>query len=204
MKRIDTRGTLCPAPLIMTKRAMKESPDGGKFEVLADNDIAVQNLLRYLKELNIETAQTKSGEITSILFVIGSGNKLSVQESKPELFCSVPSNMGRYAVVLKSTIMGDGDRELGELLLRSCLNSLIELDSLPSSIILYNDGVKLAIDGSDTSMALKKLESAGVELLICGACVDYYELKESIKIGVISNMYKINSVTSTASHVVYP
>lgn len=204
MKIIDTRGTLCPAPLIMTKRAIKSSSEGDELEVLTDNETALQNLLSYLKELNIATTQRQNGEVISIRFAIGEAVKSSAQESSPELFCSVPSKKGRYATVIKSLTMGDGDRELGELLMRSCLNSLIELDSLPSSIILYNDGVKLALDGSDSSRALRQLEDAGVELLICGACVDYYELKEQIKIGTISNMYKINMVVSSASHVVYP
>lgn len=204
MKRVDTRGALCPAPLIMTKKAIKGSNVGDELEILADNDIAVQNLLRYLKELNIENVQTKKGDITAIRFVIGNTSKLSVQEIPAELFCTVPSNSGGYAVVLRSLSMGDGDSELGEMLMRSCLNSLIELDNLPSSIILYNEGVKLAINGTDSSLALEKLEGVGIELLICGTCIDFYELKEQINIGVISNMYKINSVLSNASHVVYP
>ena len=201
---IDTRGTLCPAPLIMTKRAIKESNRGDELEVFADNDIAVQNLLSYLKELNIVTFQTKNGDITSIRFVIGNTTKLSAQESVAELFCSTTPNRGGYAIVLKSIAMGDGDRELGEMLMRSCLNSLIELDSLPSSIVIYNDGVKLAISGVDSALALQKLEEEGVELFICGTCIDFYGLKEQIKIGTVSNMYKINSVLSSASHVVYP
>ena len=204
MKTIDTRGTLCPAPLIMTKRAIKGSNIGDEIEVLADNDIAVQNLLRYLKELNIETIQTKDSDITSIRFVIGNTTKLSATVTSAESFCAIPSAKAGYTVVLKSVNMGEGDCELGEILMRSCLNSLIELDDLPSCIILYNDGVKLAIDGSDSSQALKNLEEAGVELIICGTCIDFYQLKDQIKIGVISNMYKINSVLSNASHVVYP
>ena len=204
MNRVDTRGTLCPAPLIMTKRAIKSSSVGDEVEVLVDNDIAVQNLLRYLKELQIETVLAQKGGVTSICFVIGDTTKLSAQETPHEMFCAVPSKVGHYAVVLKSSAMGDGDRELGEMLMRSCLSSLIDLDSLPSTIILYNSGVKLAIRGTDAALTLQKLENEGIEILICGACVDFYELKDRIEVGVISNMYKINSVISNVSHVVYP
>lgn len=204
MKIIDTRGTLCPAPLIMTKRAIKSSIIGDELEVLADNDIAVQNLMSYLKELNLDSIQSMKEGVFSIKFTIGSANKLSALESSPELYCSPLSNIGRYTVVLKSVEMGDGDPDLGELLMRSCLNSLIELDTLPSTIILYNSGVRLAVDDSDSSIALQALESAGVELLICGTCIDFYGLKGQINIGIVSNMYKINSVISSASHVLYP
>lgn len=205
MKIIDTKGTLCPAPIILTKRAIKQATQGEELEILLDNDIAVFNLLSYLKEMGIDSVQSKSGDVVSIRFVVGGEVKLAAQHSSPEQFCSIPtSNIGQYSVVIKSLTMGEGDSELGELLMRSCVNSLAELDSLPKYIILYNNGVKLAISGSDTSQALKNLEDAGVEIIICGACVDYYQLKEMINIGTISNMYKINTVVSNASHVVYP
>ena len=164
----------------------------------------MQNLLTYLKELNIVAVVTKSENITSIRFGVGNVTQTLAKESSHELFCAAPSRKGHHVVVLKSMAMGEGDPELGELLMRSCLNSFVELDSLPNSIILYNDGAKLAIIGTDSSLALQKLEDAGVEILICGACVDYYGLKERINIGTVSNMYKINSVISSSSHVIYP
>lgn len=203
MKQIDTRGALCPAPLIMTKRAIKGAVVGDMFEILSDNEVAVINLLSYLRELNIENVREQRDGIEVIRFVIG-GGIASVEDSRPEDFCTIPSKRGQYVVVLKSRLMGDGDEELGELLMRSCLNSMIELDVLPKAIIMYNEGVRLAIDNTDSCIALKELEDAGVEVIICGTCVDYYNLKGQIKIGAISNMYKINTIVGEASHVVYP
>jgi len=50
---------------------------------------------------------------------------------------------------------------------------------------------------------LKKLEEAGVEILSCGLCLDYYKLKESLKVGTITNMYRIVEILRT-HHVVRP
>lgn len=53
MKTIDTRGLLCPAPLIQTKKALKEAQSGDRFEIILDNDTACSNVVSYLKELGI-------------------------------------------------------------------------------------------------------------------------------------------------------
>lgn len=200
MKTIDTRGLLCPAPLIHTKKAIKEAQGGEILEVLLDNETACQNVSSYLKELGINTDVVLNENIQHIRFTVPD----QVDETvNAESFCKTPAN-NNYVVVLKSELMGEGDPQLGTLLMRSFINSLKETDQLPSSIILYNSGVKLAIDGSDTAASLAEMENKGVTIICCGTCVDFYELKPVIKIGTISNMFRITQLTSEAGHVVYP
>ncbi len=50
MKTVDTRGQSCPAPLIATKRALKETLPGESFEVLTDNQTSLNNISRFLKD----------------------------------------------------------------------------------------------------------------------------------------------------------
>lgn len=200
MKTIDTRGLLCPAPLIHTKKAIKEAQGGEILEVLLDNETACQNVSSYLKELGINTDVVLNENIQHIRFTVPD----QVDETvNAESFCKTPAN-NNYVVVLKSELMGEGDPQLGTLLMRAFINSLKETDQLPSSIILYNSGVKLAIDGSDTAASLAEMENKGVTIICCGTCVDFYELKPVIKIGTISNMFRITQLTSEAGHVVYP
>lgn len=200
MKTIDTRGLLCPAPLIQTKKAIKEAQGGETLEVLLDNETACQNVSSYLKELGINTDVVLNEDIQHIRFTVPD----QVDETvNAESFCKTPAN-NNYVVVLKSEIMGEGDPQLGALLMRAFINSLKETDQLPSSIILYNSGVKLAIAGSDTAESLAEMENKGVTIICCGTCVDFYELKPVIKIGTISNMFRITQLTSEAGHVVYP
>lgn len=200
MKTIDTRGLLCPAPLIHTKKAIKEAQGGEILEVLLDNETACQNVSSYLKELGINTDIVLNENIQHIRFTVPDQVNEAVNA---ESFCKAPAN-NNYVVVLKSELMGEGDPQLGTLLMRAFINSLKETDLLPSSIILYNSGVKLAIDGSDTAASLAEMENKGVTIICCGTCVDFYELKPVIKIGTISNMFRITQLTSEAGHVVYP
>jgi hypothetical protein len=51
-----------------------------------------------------------------------------------------------------------------------------------------NEGVKLATYGSPVLEALEILQNKGVEILSCGTCINFYQLKDELKIGTITNM----------------
>ncbi|MEG1616524.1 MAG: sulfurtransferase-like selenium metabolism protein YedF [Bacteroidales bacterium] len=200
MKRIDTCGKICPAPLIMTKKAIDESQAGEKIEVITDNETAFGNLKDYLCELDIRFREIYEGTIRTLHFTIPEEVKENVQVAS---FCSSPAK-DDYVVVLKGETMGNGDDALGEILLRAFLNSLSENEKLPSAVILYNGGVKLAMNGKESAVALQNLENRGVTIVACGTCVDFFNIKQELSVGIISNMYKITSLVATAGHVVYP
>ncbi len=98
--------------------------------------------------------------------------------------------------------MGAGNEELGKMLTRSFLNNLINQNRLPSHIVLYNSGVLLATDGTDTANALKELEKKGVQILLCGTCMDYYQLKDQVGLGQVSNMINITSHLIDAAKII--
>lgn len=207
-KIVDARGRLCPEPLVMTKRQINTCAQGEQVEVLIDNDTSRCNVEAFLAEMGIAcTTKVEDGTI-SVSFIVGLGTQSATpkfeQATSKELCSPISTKRSGYSVVLKSETMGSGDRELGALLMRACINSLGELDELPMAIILYNSGVKLACQGSDTAASLAKLAAEGVEVVLCGTCVDFFELKSSINLGTISNMYRINSILAASHHVVYP
>jgi intracellular sulfur oxidation DsrE/DsrF family protein len=51
---------------------------------------------------------------------------------------------------------------------------------------------------------LKKLEKAGVQLLVCGTCLNYFEVKDKLEAGSISNMYDIMDTMSSAGRLLVP
>lgn len=53
MKIVDTRGNPCPAPLIATRRALKEAKAGEQFEVRTDSPNAFRNISTFLADNNI-------------------------------------------------------------------------------------------------------------------------------------------------------
>jgi TusA-related sulfurtransferase len=52
MQIIDTTGQQCPAPLIATKRALKDANTGDSFQIITDNPTAFNNIVRFLKDNN--------------------------------------------------------------------------------------------------------------------------------------------------------
>lgn len=46
---IDTCGMSCPQPVLMTKNALKDNPEG--IEIIVDNNVAKGNVERYLKSV---------------------------------------------------------------------------------------------------------------------------------------------------------
>lgn len=91
-------------------------------------------------------------------------------------------------VLITGSRFGSGDEQLGEILMKAFLNTLWDSEPRPEMIIFINDGVRLTTTGSEVLDALKLLEQAGVELLSCGTCLDYYNLREKLEVGQVTNM----------------
>lgn len=200
MQTIDTRGKICPAPLIMTKQAIKVADTNTSFTVICDNETAKNNLVAYLNEMGLKTQCTQHEKEYNITF--SKTTTTSTQNSSPEKYCS--SSATTYVVAIKSEYMGGGDEILGAILMRAFINSLPEAEKLPSHIVIYNSGVRIALNDCDTALSLEKLTARGVQIIICGTCIDYYNVKEKLYVGSIGNMYKITEILSNAGHVVYP
>lgn len=62
----------------------------------------------------------------------------------------------------------------------------------------------MATEGSKVLEALKKLADEGVEILACGTCLDFYGLKERLRVGEVSNMYDIAQSLLGADRLIRP
>jgi selenium metabolism protein YedF len=105
-------------------------------------------------------------------------------------------------VAISSNAMGRGDDELGQVLLRTYLHTLGEVTPRPDTIIFFNSGVTLAVEGSQALDDLRVLADQGVQILLCGTCVGYFGLKEKVAVGEISNMYAISEAMLRAAKVI--
>ena len=110
----------------------------------------------------------------------------------------------KIVVVLSSDKMGEGDDELGKVLIKGFIYAITQLDKLPKSVLLYNGGVKLSTEGSDSIEDLKELEEKGVEILSCGTCLNFYNLQDKLKVGKVTNMYSIVEEMSGATNIIRP
>lgn len=200
MIEVNAMGQACPAPLIMAKKAIKENSSSENILVKVDNEIAVQNLSKMASHLGIKSKseKIKDGEY-SVLFDIQTCGSCKIID---DIDSFKIENYG-YAVVIGSDKMGIGAEELGSKLMESFIYALTEQDSLPKIVALYNSGVNLAVKNEKTISDLKNLQAQGCEILSCGACLDFYGLKEELKVGSISNMYRIVEIMRT-NNVVRP
>ena len=204
MRIVDTKGQLCPAPLIAAKKALKEINAGESFILLTDNQTSFDNLSRFLKDNNSNFQFNKSGEVWTLTITKTTG---SVSEMRAEDYCTTEIThfeKGNYIVVITSDKMGEGDEELGHLLMSNFIKAIKDLDRLPQKMVFYNKGVMIVTNNSPLIDHLKDLEKMGVELLLCATCVNHYSLADSIGAGKLSNMYTIAEVMSSAGNIIKP
>ncbi len=205
MQIIDTKGLLCPQPLIMARDALRRASEGETLQIISDNETSWHNLMSFLTDLGAQPVSKQEAGIYSIE-ATNPEKSQKQPDTNPEDYCEVPataSSPGNYVVVVKSREMGEGNAELGNLLLRGYFNALNGMDNLPSHVLMYNAGVYHALKGTDVYEALASLEDKGVNVIVCGTCIDFYKLKDEVGVGRVSNMYQIANVLAKAGHVVY-
>ena len=204
MRIVDTKGQLCPAPLIAAKKALKEIAFGESFIVLTDNKTSFENLSRFLKDNKAEFEISETEGVWTLTITKKNGFEKDI---KAEEYCApVISHFekGNYIVAITSDKMGEGDAELGHLLIGNFVKALKDLDKLPQHIVFYNKGVTLATKDSEVIEHIKDLEKMGVEIHLCGTCVNFYKLENRIAVGTLSNMYSIAEIMASAGNIVRP
>ena len=191
MVKVDAIGQVCPVPIIMTKNALKDIEEG-QVEVSVDNRLSLENLQKMSKEMGYDYTVEESGDIFKIVI-----NKMreSVELRESE---------ENTVVVIDSLHMGKGDVELGRILMKGFIYTLSEMEELPKTILFYNEGVKLAIEGAESLQDLKSLEERGVEILSCGTCLNFYGITEKLRVGSVTNMYTILERQMKATRVIKP
>ena len=198
--KVDAMGDQCPIPVIKTKKALKEITETTLVEVHVDNEIAVQNLSKMAKQKNLEYKCEKLEEQHYIIKINAETEGVSIQQKAP----AENDRKSNTVVVLSSNQMGNGSEELGQILMKGFIFALTELDELPSTVLLYNSGVKLSTEGSNSIEDLKTLQAQGVEILSCGTCLNYYDLTEKLQVGDVTNMYFILEKMAQADKIIRP
>ena len=179
---VNAVGLACAKPVINTKKELDKIEEG-IVVVTVDNDIAKQNILKLSNSLNCKAEIIKQ-EKDLISIEIKKGENVIIEEKKQD-------ELEDKCIFISSDKIGNGNDELGAVLMKGFIYTLTESKPYPKSILLVNSGVKLTTENYDTVGNLKILEEAGVEILSCGTCLDYYGLKESLKLGSVTNMYTI-------------
>lgn len=198
MREIDCRGLNCPEPVLKTKEALMKNP-GATLEVIVDNETARENVLRFARKQG-RTVQWKQKEDFYQIYISGSDQTDKITANEVIISDKIAD---RGAVLLVSTDqLGQGSSELGNLLMRNFLYTLTKREDHPQALVFMNTGVKLCIDDSPVIDELAELQSKGVQILVCGTCLDYYQLKEQHRAGEVSNMYDISDLLFSGRQVI--
>lgn len=178
-EQIDARGLSCPQPVVMTKEAL-EKMESGTFDVQVDNKVSSENVARFVRNAGCEVEVEEKEGVFTLHITKGAACEIIDEKTEKEI-----------VVFIRSNTIGRGNDDLGTILMRSFIPTLLEIDERPKKIVFMNSGVKLTVDGSPVLEFLHKIEKEGVELLVCGTCLDFFGLKDEVKTGRISNMFEI-------------
>lgn len=189
MIRIDAVGQPCPIPVVKAKQAIATLPAaGGLVQVLVDNRVACENLRKLAdgKGYGYGLEETPEGHY-AVTLTIGEG----VQADDMPAQAASPLQAGGSIVAIGRDAMGHGDDALGKILIKGFIFSLSQLEVPPSAVLLFNGGVKLAMAGANTVDDLHVLAASGCPVLLCGTCVNFYELADQVAVGEITDMMGI-------------
>lgn len=197
-------GKQCPVPVVMTKKVLDTAEKGDEIQILVDNETAVNNLSRLAGSTGCGFVSKKTEGGYEITMTVKSDKEI-LSGVEPEILCTPApaASQGDYTVAITSDKMGDGDPELGAILIKGFVYALTQLETPPSVMLFYNGGARLTAEDSPCIEDLKTLQEQGCEILTCGTCVNFYGLKEPA-VGSVTNMYVIAEKLSKAGKVIRP
>jgi selenium metabolism protein YedF len=181
---VDTKGLACPQPVINTKKAL-EAKDFDELTILIDNDVALANVKRLINKMGFNvTSEEKIDEIYNLII------KNDDTNTSDKVQVEVQKASGKTILFLTDKL-GRGNDELGELLMNGFVYALTEADKTPHKLLFMNSSVNLCVEGAESLKNLKKLDEMGVEILVCGTCLNFFNVADKLAVGRVSNMYDI-------------
>lgn len=182
MKKIDCRNLGCPVPVLETKKALESLQNGQSLIVLLNSETSKENVLRFLRSFKLEPKLSqKDGEF-----------EIEVLKNKDlsDEACSFDGLKDEKILFLKTDKVGEG--ELGKNLMIGFLSTLKDIDKNVKKIICVNESVLMNVDENHKAFdALKELEKMGLEIISCGACLEFYGKSKELKIGRVGNALEI-------------
>lgn len=202
MKEIDARGLSCPAPVLQTKATLEEEAPV-EIRVVLDNAASQQNVERFLTSQGFSVEPVREG---ADFVVLGRKNGDRPTAPTPSVDLQPAANAqpaeSRVAVMCTTDRIGFGDDELGLKLMINFIRTLKEMGPELQRLILLNNGVKLAVDGSAVLPDLQELAASGTQILVCGTCLDHFSLLEHKQVGETTNMLDVVTALQVADKVI--
>ena len=194
---LDCRGLACPAPVLQTKQKI-EKEKLSEISVIVDNQAAKENVTRFLENQKFEVTLEQRGQDYYISGKRGTAGTLT----EPAVASQPHTEKPKIMVMIATDRMGYGDDVLGKLLLINFIKTLAEMGDELWRLVFVNNGVKLTIGDSEVLDVLKGYEKAGITILVCGTCLNHFNLLDKKEVGVTTNMLDIVTAMQLAEKVI--
>lgn len=182
---LDVRGVDSAQAITQLKAAL-ELPELTALEILSAEEKCIEQVIAVLSSQGLECEVAVSGHEYKLSVAIAD-KKASVSK----------------AYVVSTNIIGKGDDELGKKLMTAFFNVHSQYQDAPKSAFFMNSGATLCIEGADTLLALKEMEAKGTEIIVCGTCLDYFNLTDKLAVGRVGSMHDLVSLCQSKSDVVH-
>ena len=190
---VDAKGLACPQPVILAKKALSGIEEG-LITVIVDSEASRENVRRFAESQGCTvTVEEKDGEFH---LEIAKGYTCAVPE---QVKSPDRKSENKRAMFIQSDSIGP-DEELGKQLMKAFLENMVELEDaeLPAKMIFVNRGVFVTCFWDETIQKLYELKNRGVEIFSCGACLNFFNIADKLKIGEVGNAF--DSVQTLVQH----
>ncbi|MDY6953635.1 MAG: sulfurtransferase-like selenium metabolism protein YedF [Thermodesulfobacteriota bacterium] len=196
METLNCRGLACPQPVLRTKHLIESNAQTLEFTVAVDNAASAQNVVRFFESQGFEASLSQEG--TDFEIKAARSEKGDAVPSATEAASSTQKTL----VLITKNTMGSGDDVLGAGLMRNYLDTLNEMGEALWRLVFLNSGVKLTVEGAETLTAIQHLEAHGVTVLVCGTCLNHFDLLGQKRVGETTNMLDIVTSLQLADKVI--
>ncbi len=196
MQKKDCRGIACPQPVLITKDLIERFPNE-LIEIRVDNEASRENVTRFFKSQgwSVSVREARDGSF----FITGAPGTCELSHGQEAI---EKGHEEKLLVFIPTDVFGTGDDELGRGLMKNFLLTLKEMGKDLWRIVLVNGGVRLAVEGSAVLPSLFELHDAGVDILVCGTCLEYFGLLDKKVVGQTTNMLDIVTSMQIATKVI--
>ncbi len=98
--------------------------------------------------------------------------------------------------------VGSADSALQHALASKYLGLLLAGDLVPAAMCFLTEGVHLVVEGSPLLESLRAIEAKGCKLLVCTTCLEYFNLKDRVRVGTVCGMPDILNAQLSATRVI--
>ncbi len=195
---IDCRGLACPAPVLRAKETV-EQEQVDRLVMLVDNEAAKENVSRFLSRAGYTVWEE---ETAGALAVVGDRRAGMSKPAAAPVATAPAAADAKIMVMVGTDRLGKGDDFLGGRLMVNFIGTLKEMGPSLWTLVFLNAGVKLACTGSEVLPIVQELAAAGVQVLVCGTCLNHFHLLEQKQVGETTNMLDIVSHMQLADKVI--